>query len=377
MRGAVSTLAIWALLGSGVALADADPEPAVEPAPQQPVALGGEQQLLPGMTLGLPEANSPPRRPDQPLARPEPPRRPCRPGDHAGSALFSLPTFGCDFPDPMVLRAGGTYYAYSTATDWQRGDGTFPILRSTDLRRWSPVGTAFPGAAPAWADGHFWAPSVLARNGRFVMYYSARRRRDGVHCVAVATATSPAGPFADRGPIACGDRRGRGYIDPAPLVHRGKGWLYFSVDGPRHSISMLALSPDLLRTRGSRRPVIGVPQRWRRLADPTVEAPWPVRRGKRFYLFYSAGCWCADYRMTYSVADHPQGPYRHARGLILEGAPGGFVAPGGGSLVSDRRGGSWMAFHDWTGAPDYDHGGIRTLRTAPLTWRGGRPRLKF
>ncbi len=350
MRGVVLTLTMWLVLGAGSAAA----------------------QIVPGLEVFPPAAD-----PGPPAPASDRGRAPCRPDDHAGSALFSLPTFGCDFPDPMVLRVGDGYYAYSTATDWQRRQGTFPILRSSDLRRWTPVAAALPGVPPAWADGHFWAPSVLSYRGRFIMYYSARRARDGVHCLAVATAAAPAGPFADRGPIACGDRRTRGYIDPAPLVHRGKGWLYFSVDGPRHSISVLRLTADLLRTRGARRTLVGVPSRFRRLADPTVEAPWPQRRGKRFYLFYSAGCWCADYRMSYSVADRPDGPYRHSRGLVLEGAPGGFVAPGGGSLVSDVRGGSWLAFHDWTGLPDYDDGGIRTLRTAPLAWNRGRPRLRF
>jgi beta-xylosidase len=278
----------------------------------------------------------------------------------------------------MVLRAGRSYYAYGTSTGWERPGRTFPILRSRDLRRWRPAGDAL-GREPAWSDGHLWAPSVLAARGRYFMYYSARRRGDEVHCLGVATAKRPTGPFRDRGVIACGDRGASGYIDPAPLLFRGKAYLFFSVDDPGHSISALRLGPSLLRARGPRRTLFGVGRPWQRgLVSETVEAPWPVRRGRRFYLFYSAGCWCSDYRMGFAVARRPLGPYRDSRANPVLRGDAGLVAPGGGSVVTGRRGRSWLVFHAWTGLPDYEKGGSRTLRVAPVSWRDGvpRPRLR-
>ena len=107
----------------------------------------------------------------------------------------------------------------------------------------------------------------------------------------------------------------------------------------------------------------------------TVEAPWPVARRGRFYLFYSAGCWCADYRLGWAVARKPTGPYRDFAGNPLLSGSGGLVAPGSGSVVSQPDGSSLLAFHAWTGLPDYGRGGVRTLRTAPLRWRGRRPHV--
>lgn len=314
-----------------------------------------------------PVAKTPPVRPDRP---PES----CKPAPLSGAAPAGRPAFACDFPDPMILRVGRAYYAYGTAAGWQRPGRTFPILRSTDLRRWRPAGAAM-ASEPSWSAGHLWAPSVLAARGRYFMYYSARRRGDKRHCLAVATAKHPAGPFRDRGPITCGDRQASGYIDPAPLVHRGRAYIFFSTDNPGHSISVLRLDRSLLRARGARRTLLGVDKAWQRApAFETVEGPWPVRRGKRFYLFYSAGCWCSDYRMGYAVARRPLGPYRDSGvNPVLRGDPG-LVAPGGGSLITSRSGRSWLAFHAWTGPPDYDQGGARTLRVSPVSWRGGIPR---
>lgn len=343
--------------------------------------LGGRAQIataldippisIPGL-LGEPGQGSPnssagPVRPNRPPER-------CNPWAPSAVELSGRPAFACDFPDPMVLRVGRTFYAYGTSTGWERPGRTFPILRSRDLRRWRPAGDAI-GREPAWSNGHLWAPSVLAARGRYFMYYGARRRGDNVHCLAVATARRPAGPFRDRGVISCGDRRASGYIDPAPLVYRGRAYLFFSVDGPRHSISVLPLGKSLLRARGPRRPLVGVGSPWHRSsAYETVEGPWPVRRGRRFYLLYSAGCWCSDYRMGFAVARRPLGPYRDSRANPVLRGGGALVAPGGGSLITGRGGRSWLAFHAWTGQPDYDQGGSRTLRVAPMSWNRGTPR---
>jgi beta-xylosidase len=274
----------------------------------------------------------------------------------------------------MVLRVGRAYFAYGTSTGWEGRQRSFPILRSTDLRTWKHVGDAMRGL-PRWANGDLWAPSVLRARGRYFLYFSARRARDQVHCLGVATARRARGPFTSRGIIACGDRRATGYIDAAPLRHRGRAYLFFSVDAPRHSISVLRLRHDLLRARGARRKLIGVRRPWERgLASSTVEAPWPLWRHGRFYLFYSAGCWCLDYRMGYAVARRPLGPYRVPRGNPILRGRGALVGPGSGSLVTTRGGRSWLAFHAWTGAPAYARGGRRTLRLAPLRWNGRHPR---
>jgi xylan 1,4-beta-xylosidase len=285
---------------------------------------------LPGLPGGAPP-RSPPPRPDRP------PEKPCRDSATHAAPPLGAPVFPCSFPDPMVLHTRAGYFAYATSTGWQSPARAFPVLHSRDLRHWTHVGDALH-RRPRWANGNLWAPSVLQARGRYFLYYGARRAKDNLHCLAVATSKKPAGPFRDRGVITCGDKRGYGFIDPAPLRTRRGTFLFFSVDAPQHTISAFRLSRSLLRARGKRRELLGVDRPWERgLASETVEAPWPVRRGRRYFLFYSAGCWCLDYRMGYAVAKRPLGPYTDRSRPILAGGSS-LLAPGSGSLVRTRSG---------------------------------------
>lgn len=107
-----------------------------------------------------------------------------------------------------------------------------------------------------------------------------------------------------------------------------------------------------------------------------MEGPWPLRRRGRYYLFYSAGSWLSDYRMSYAVARHPLGPYRDTAPVAILSGEANVPSPGGGSVVLGRGGTTWLAFHAWSGRPGYQFGSQRTMRIAPLQWnRRGVPRV--
>lgn len=271
--------------------------------------------------------------------------------------------FPLDFPDPMVIHEGGVYYAYGTETPWQQG-GVFPILRSTDLHSWRYVGDAMP-VRPAWAVGDMWAPNVVVRGGTYFLYYSAAPDRGyGDHCVAVATANSPLGPFTDRGQIACVDGDIHGFIDPNVVLAGGAGYLYFSVDVPYHSISVLPLDDQLLHAAGPRTELLTVSQSWEVGSSyTTVEGPFVVEEAGTYYLFYSANDWKHDYAMGYATSASPLGPFlKSADNPVLRGGPE--QGPGGGSLF--RAGQDWMlAYHAWGTRG-------RTLHVTPICVDGGR-----
>src|ERR687893_155282 len=202
-------------------------------------APAAEAGLLPPLLLP-PQAEEP--------ASPPPPRPERPPSTRcvsvAGPVRAARPLFGCDFPDPMVLRVGRLYYAYGTATAWRGSERVFPILRSRDLRRWRSVGSAF-SSPPRWSRGHLWAPHVLrVRSGRYLLYYSGRRWDRNDHCVAVAASARPWGPFRHRRVLACRDERSVGFIDAATLRVGRRAYLFFSVDGPLHNISLMRLGRD-------------------------------------------------------------------------------------------------------------------------------------
>jgi xylan 1,4-beta-xylosidase len=256
------------------------------------------------------------------------------------------PAFDRDFPDPSVIATGGRYYAFATHTAWETPGHVFPILVSSDLDNWKYVADVF-SAPPTWGRGDWWAPAVVAVGSQYVLYYSGLAP-SGVHCLAVATAGSPTGPYTDHGPIACRDGASAvGYIDAAPLVAAGKAYLYFSVDGPNHhSISVLPLSADMLHLAGARVELIGVTQSWEKIGDPTVEGPSVFAWGSLYVMLYSGGSWRGQYGMGFALASSPLGPFVKSDHLLLSNG-GALRGPGGGSFFLDTTGTPWLAYHAW------------------------------
>ena len=251
----------------------------------------------------------------------------------------------------MLRLPGNVYYAYSTAVEWGRRSHWFPIIRSTDLVSWRHVGDAFR-RPPAWARDRHWAPSALQHEGRTHLFYSARGR-SGRHCVAMASARRPRGPFRHRAVLACG--RPLGYIDPFGFVDpaTGQPWLYVARADPtchrrpgRCFIAAMPLSSDLTRVIGPRKVVLGVTEPWeRRRGYETVENPYVFESGGRYYILYSGNDWRSpDYAMGYAVGPTPVGPFVKAGPPVMAGTDA-VRGPGGGSLVEGPGGGLWMAYH--------------------------------
>jgi len=128
------------------------------------------------------------------------------------------------FADPFLLRDGDTWYAYGTGLEGDAAavddhNRVFEVRRSTDLVHWESLGCALepPDDLPEPEPGahrEFWAPEVVARDGRWLMYYSTGIEDRG-HRLRVATADAPAGPFVDAGvELAPAERFA---IDPDPF----------------------------------------------------------------------------------------------------------------------------------------------------------------
>ena len=269
------------------------------------------------------------------------------------------PVFNRDFPDPSVIADGHRYYAFSTQTPWEPAGHVFPILASRDLASWSYVGDVF-STPPAWGRGDWWAPAVVKYGQGYILYYSGYAF-SGKHCVAVASAPLAVGPYTDHGPIACQDgTQAAGYIDASPLVAGGRGYLYFSVDGPdHHSISVVPLSRDMLSVAGPRVELIGVTENWERAGNGTVEGPSVFAWGSSYVMLYSGGDWRRAYGMGYAIGTSPMGPFvKTDRPLLRNG--GSLVGPGGGSFFSDSSDRPWLAYHAWSG-------GGRVLHLSPLS----------
>ncbi|WP_129715450.1 family 43 glycosylhydrolase [Pedobacter sp. SYP-B3415] len=204
----------------------------------------------------------------------------------SGNPILPVPT-----ADPDILYANGKYYIYPTATGPNASQ--FHAYSSTDLLSWTDEGIILDLANVSWAHTDGWAPSVVARNGKFYFYYTAAKK------VGVAVGTSPTGPFVDKGSaLATGD--GTDPIDPMVFIDDdGQAWMYWG----NTTFNIQRLNSDMVSltgTRGHNKP------------SNYFEAPYVLKRSGIYYLMYSINDFSSDdYHVEYATSTNPMGPWTY------------------------------------------------------------------
>jgi beta-xylosidase len=247
-----------------------------------------------------------------------------------------------DFPDPSVIRVGNDYWATATTSQWAP---IFPLLHSTDLVNWETTGAVFQ-TPPSWSAGSYWAPEISQDNGRFFVYYTARKK-DGPLCVAVADSVRPQGPYTDHGPLVCQDA---GSIDAAPVRdENGRRYLVWKEDGNSRKLPTplwaQPLSDEGLKLIGEKRELLRNQATWE---ANLVEGPYILRRDGWFYMFYSADACCGrrcNYKLGVARARQLLGPWeREPDNPILAGNDQ-WKCPGHGTVVQDPAGRTFLLYH--------------------------------
>ncbi len=279
----------------------------------------------------------------------------------AAGTTFTAPAYAGDFPDPSVLVAGGTYWAYSTGS----GGRNLQVMSSSDLHSWTGLADPLRGL-PGWASaGLTWAPGVTQVGSTYVMYYTVHDPALAMQCISVATSSSPAGPFTDNssGPLVCQTGDG-GSIDPNPFVDPASGRLYLlwkSDDnsiGQRTKIWGQALAPGGLSMAAGTTPALLLTQSapWQ---SPSAEGPTMVRNGSHYYLFYGANSYnSASSGIGYAESGSVLGNFSNMSwfGPWL-GTTGNAQGPQGPMIFTDATNTTRMAFAAWYGKVGYQNGG--------------------
>ena len=281
---------------------------------------------------------------------------------HAGRATAANPVLRGNYPDPGALHVGDSQVV--VASTGMRGGGAFPLHLSDDAGlTWRDAGVAIP-KVPAWwgrpvesgwGERDFWAPEIHAANGTFLLYYAARHA-SGSLCIGVGRSMSggPLGPYND--PLGKPLVRGElGQIDPTyyrdPAT--GRSYLIWKVDGNAAGrptpIMLQQLSADGLSLVGSNSTLLeGANATWE---GALVEAPWLVRDGSYYYLFYSANAYYdARYAIGVARARAIEGPYeRRAHPALRTDADAAnpFAGPGHCSVLRAADGSAYALYHAW------------------------------
>ncbi len=188
-----------------------------------------------------------------------------------------------------------------------------------------------------WAQRQMWAPDAAYRNGRYYLYFPAKRA-DGVFQIGVAVGDRPEGPFAPEPEAIVGSYS----IDPAVFADDdGEHYLYFgglwggqlqkyrdnvfaeanqepADDEPALGPRVARLTDDMRRFAEAPREIAildeaGRPLRAGDHARRFFEAAWMHKYRGRYYFSYSTG---NTHLLCYAVGDNPYGPFAY-QGPIL------------------------------------------------------------
>ncbi len=268
------------------------------------------------------------------------------------SAAIEVDT-GMEAADPYVLVVDDTYYAFATNVD----GANVPAWRSTDLTDWTYVGDVLP-ELPADAISDFglsWAPSVLERDGGYVLYVTLFSSVSESACVGAATSAAPSGPYVmDRSWTLVCDQELGGAIDASPYVDDdGTAYLLWKSDGNCCELPTALwsqqLSEDGLALVGERAELLVADRDEER---GVVEAPSMYRTSSgELVLLYSSGDWTdASYAVGVATCEGPQGPCAKSGSVRTSAA--GAEGPGGGEVFTAVDGTVWVVFHAWTDGSD-------------------------
>jgi arabinan endo-1,5-alpha-L-arabinosidase len=317
---------------------------------------------------------------------------------------LELPTgqHGSSCADPFVLRVPSPHstqwYLYCTSDPLNDSDQddqgnliihNVPTYRSTDLVNWRYLADAFP-VKPSWVTGGMWAPDVVHRGGRYLMYFTASDTTlaGGGPAIGVATSSTPSGPWTVSDtpvvpPTEAPDHAGKRWeFDPEVIYYRGTGYLYFGSYYGGNFVRTLSADGMTSVAKSERR--IGIGNRY--------EGTFIVRRGGWFYFLGSATNCCNGPLTGYSVfaarSRSPLGPFLDRDGVsILASRVGGtpvltqngnrWVGAGHNAVITDYSGQQWIIYHAVSRLDPYFAGHVgftkRPVLIDPLDWRAGWP----
>lgn len=237
--------------------------------------------------------------------------------------------------DPTIIKHGDYYYILSTDVAYgPNGKCGIMLRKSKDLVQWSFLGWVFNGVPPiplAFMSAHqpgyqqlsIWAPFIIKVNDTYRLYYSVPGNNNlKLACIALATATSPEGPWTDKGiVISCLPEDNFNAIDPSVVIDKNNGRHWMCYGSYSSGLYLVELDPltGMLKTSGDRGKLIAFRSNYMDAIEGGELLYNPELN--KYFLFVSYD-WLEDnYNVRVGRADSPEGPYYDIMGNDMA-APG-------------------------------------------------------
>lgn len=245
--------------------------------------------------------------------------------------------------DPSIMRAGTTYYMFTTDVIGLPATPSLPIRCSQDKTAWTACGSVFPAGMPDWVRQAvpgvigLWAPDVTYWDGLYRVYYSGSTLNSQRSVIGFATnvtldPTDPRYRWVDQGEVLA-SKPGDDFnaIDPNVLVD-DDGRVYLNYGSYWSGIKQIELdrATGQVKSGAARQNLAtrtGVPN------DP-IEGASMMKHGGYYYLFVSVDYCCNydvssdNYKEAFGRATSPAGPF-----VDIDGTP---MMEGGGTVILDR-----------------------------------------
>lgn len=292
--------------------------------------------------------------------------------------------------DPSIIRAGSTYYVFSTDQSGQ--SGYIPIRCSTDKVAWKACGYVF-SSMPSWvstavpkATG-IWAPDISYFNGTYHLYYAVSSFGSQVSAIGLATnatldQSASNYKWVDQGMIlksTTGDNYNA--IDPNILVDSSSSvWLQYGSFWNGIFQQQIDPATGKLVSAGK---TYHLAERALSVANDPIEAASLVHAGSYYYLFVSWDYCCqsnpaqSDYKIVVGRGTGPNGPFYdksganmlYGGGTILLKGNSAWAGPGGQTAYIDSTDGDLIVFH----ALNLQQNGLDYLFVRSLSFSSGWP----
>lgn len=257
---------------------------------------------------------------------------------HAGNPV--IPGW---YADPEAAIFGKQYWIYPTWSDTYDRQLFIDAFSSQDLVRWTRHPHVLDVHAVSWAKRAMWAPAIVAKDGRYYLFFAANDIQNDheIGGIGVAVADRPEGPFHDLlgKPLVGTFHNGAQPIDQS--VFRDDDGRYYLIYGGWKHANIARLKDDFTGfvpfDDGTVFKEI-TPEHY-------VEGPMMFKRDGRYYLMWSEGGWTGpDYSVAYAIGDSPTGPFKRI-GKILKQDPAIATGAGHHSLLHTPDGQWYIVYH--------------------------------
>jgi beta-xylosidase len=263
---------------------------------------------------------------------------------HAGGENSGNPIFEGWYADPEGIIFADRYWVYPTFSAPYDQQLHFDAFSSPDLVTWTRHEKILDIGDIKWATRALWAPSIIGKNRRFYLFFSANdiQNNEQQGGIGVAVADRPEGPYKDLLGKPLVDKFHHGAQPIDGFVFRDDDGTHYLIYGGWGHCNIARLNDDFSGF---------VPfedgEIFKSITPKGyVEGPFVFKKNGKYYFMWSEGGWTGpDYRVAYSVSDSLLGPHQRI-GVVLQQDPAVATGAGHHSVIHNKQQDSWfMVYH--------------------------------